>query len=434
MKNRSGFFVRATARLAVAVIVLVLLTLNWTPVVQSVPGQPLGSTNWLLNPGFEAPFSDGVASGWKKWWDLSQEQNIGEPTFEERDATNSGDVHQGNSSQRVGSRQWMRHDGGLYQQISGLTVGHAASFSVWHKWPGDPHDGNQAVQLWIGLDPQGGDKADSGSVVWSDSTYATDAWQQMHLATTTLSTTVTVFLRSKTLNPYQPDTPLVEGYVLWDDAVVTSGPWQSAYLPLVARNYVLPCSLQNGGLEGDYIQWADGTRVAPHWSPWWNDDWDESNLRNAKPEYNDTTIFSDPAYRIRSGERSQQYGVTWKHYQGGLYQQLTSCTVSDTLRFSAYGLGFAARVMGSSSSDPDGELVMKVGIDPTGGTNFASDQVRWSEASVSLDVYRRFEVTATVQSPVVTVFLYSEPLHHSRQDLWFHNTSYWDDASLESLP
>ena len=77
---------------------------------------------------------------------------------------------------------------------------------------------------------------------------------------------------------------------------------------------------------------------------------------------------------------------------------------------------------------------MKVGIDPTGGTNFASDQVRWSEASVSLDAYRRFEVTATVQGPTVTVFLYSEPLHHSLQDLWFHNASYWDDASLESLP
>jgi hypothetical protein len=265
--------------------------------------------------------------------------------------------------------------------------------------------------------------------------HATDDWQQIRVTTTALNTTVTAFLRSQTLNPYQPDTVFVEGYVLWDDAVLTANPWQAAYLPLIARNYAPPCTLRNGGFEGDYVQVADGTRVAEGWSPWWNDAYDPVELRNAKPEYNETTSPPDPAYRVRSGEKSQQYGVTWKHYQGGVYQQLTGCPVGTALQFSAHGLGYAARAVESTTSDPDGELVMKVGIDPAGGTDPTDPaSVVWSEGAISLDAYGRFEVTATVQSPTVTLFLYAEPLHHSRQDLWFHNTAYWDDARLQGLP
>ena len=119
---------------------------------------------------------------------------------------------------------------------------------------------------------------------------------------------------------------------------------------------------------------------------------------------------------------------------------MTGCTVSGTLRFSAYGLGFAARVMGSPSSDPDGNLQMRVGIDPTGSIDptssavVTSTAIVWSEAAVSLDAFRQFEITATVQSPTVTVFLYSKSLHPEPIMAWFHNTSYWDDSTMEKLP
>ena len=424
MRNLFFILVAQATRLSM-VAALIFVS---APAAQSGPVLPQNGTNLLNNGGFET-FTDGVADGWDAWWSPEREQ-MKKPRYQKAEAANH--VHGGNYAQLVGSQTYNNHDGGLYQQVAGLTVGHAVSFSVWHKWPGDDHLTN-AVTVRIGMDPQGGTDAASGHVIWSDPEYATNEWKQMHLTTTLGNTTVTVFVRSKPNWAFTPGAT-VEGYVIWDDAIVTSGPWQYAYLPLIARNYVPPCTLQNGSFEGDYIQVGDGTRVASPWSPWWNPEWDEETLRNAKPEYNETTATSDPAYRIRSGEKSQQYGVTWKHYQGGVYQQMTGCAISDTLRFSAYGLGFAARVKGSSSSDPDGDLQMKVGIDPTGGTDFTSGHVVWSSAATSLDAYRKFQVTATIQSPTVTVFLYSEPLHHSPHDLWFHNTSYWDDATLEKQP
>jgi len=411
MNNRFRLPVAQAARLAVVATLLFISV----PVAQPGQAQPLGSSNLLLNPGFEEGFSDGVAVGWWSW-----------DTDTTRFEDDQQEPHSGNHAQKTSwSGAYLEPMyGGLYQQVNGLTIGDAVSFSIWHNWPGDR--AGQWIKVWIGIDPYGGTDANDSRVVWTaDGQYATNYYQQLSTTATVSNTTVTVFTRAQAgyASP---------AYVLWDDAVVTSGPWRYVYLPLVARNYVPPCTLQNGGFEGNYVQVSDGTRVASHWSPWWNDKWDPDNFRNAKPEYNETTTASDPAYRIRSGEKSQQYGVNWKHYQAGVYQQLTGCAVGDTLRFSAHGLGFAARVMGSSSSDPDGNLQMKVGIDPTGGTD-CCDNVRWSEAAVSLDAYRRFEITATVQSSTVTVFLYSEPLHEPIIQ-WFHNTSYWDDASLERLP
>ncbi len=414
MCHRFRLGVAQAARLASVVVLLLVCA----PTAQSGPMRPQNGTNLLTNGGFETN-SGGLADAWTAWPGSGDTA----PEYFAYTVPRSGE-----RAQQVKSKDAQIHDGGFYQPIStGVTVGDAVSFGVWHNWPDDPGGGAQSVEVWVGIDPYGGTDHTSTNVAWTaDKQYATVGYQQLSLATTAMSTTVTVFTRSK--SQYARD-----AYVLWDDAVVTCGPWQYVRLPLVARNYVPPCSLCSGGFEGTYVEWEAGTRVAEHWSPWWNDNWDEHTLHNAKPEYSDTTTASDPAYRIRSGEKSQQYGTNWKHYQASVYQQLTGCTISDTVRFSAYGLGFAARTMGSASSDPDGNLQIKVGIDPTGGTDFTSGNVRWSEAAVSLDAYRRFEVTATVHSPTVTVFLYAEPLHEPIIQ-WFHNTAYWDDASLERLP
>jgi hypothetical protein len=68
---------------------------------------------------------------------------------------------------------------------------------------------------------------------------------------------------------------------------------------------------------------------------------------------------------------------------------------------------------------------MKIGIDPTGGSNWASPNVVWSGTQNPYDAYAPFAIEAVSQSSVVTVFTYayqSEPRKH--------NDIYWDDASL----
>lgn len=409
MKDKFRFYVMIAARTAVAMLLFVS-----APAARSGPAQSQNGSNLATNGGFEINAGGLLADGWVAW---------SKDTAPEYYA--SSIAHSGALSQQVKSKKDHTHHGGFYQRVSaGIAVGNAVSFSIWHNWPDDPKDGSQSVQVRLGIDPHGETDPHASGVVWTaDEQYATDRYQQLLLATTAMSTTVTVFTRSQ--SQYS-----IAAYVLWDDAAVTSGPWQHTCLPLIARDYVPPCSLLNGGFEGDYVDWGSSTLAAPDWSPWWNDGY-------AKPEFNPTTCYA-PGYpdcsRIRSGEGSQQYGINWKHYQGGLYQQVTGCTVGDTLRFSAYSLGYAARAVGSTTSDPDGKFKMKVGIDPYGGTDPGADSViAWSPEAFSLDIFGRFEVTATVASSTVTVFLYSESLHEPIQE-WYHNTSYWDDASLERLP
>lgn len=407
MSDRFRLLVTQAARLAM----VAMLVFVFVPVAQSGPAKPLDSANLLTNGGFETNISDSLADEWTAW------PGSGDTAPEYYMSTTA---YSGERSQQVKSKAAHIHDGGFYQKVStGITMGDAVSFGIWHNWPDDPHGWQQSVSVWIGIDPYGGIDHNSSNVVWTaDDQYATNRYQRLSLATTAMSTTVTVFTRSK--SQYALD-----AYVLWDDAILTSGPWQKVYLPLVARNYVPPCSLQNGGFEGTYALYDpehySNKLVAPHWTPMWEHV--EGSL--ADPEYN-YAVSPDPVHR---GELSQQYGTFRRFYKAGLYQQLTSCTVSSTLQFSAWGWGYA-NDKEQSTSDPTGDMRMRVGIDPTGGTVFTSTNVIWSWPAVNpLDTWMQMGVTATVAAPTVTVFVLSEPAQ-----AWLHNTSYWDDASLRRLP
>jgi hypothetical protein len=153
--------------------------------------------------------------------------------------------------------------------------------------------------------------------------------------------------------------------------------------------------------------------------------WEHVEGSLADPEYN-YAVSPDP---VHGAEKSQQYGTYHRFYKAGLYQQLTGCTTDCTFRFSAWGWGYATDKE-EPISDPTGDMRMRVGIDPTGGTVFTSTNVIWSAPTMNpLDTWAQMSVTATVAAPTVTVFVLSEPAQ-----AWLHNTSYWDDAALEKLP
>ncbi len=406
MRERFRFLsMRAARWAAVAVLALALATV-------APPGsaQRQSGTNLLANPGFETNSSRLLADGWTAW------PGSGSTAPDYRSSTTA---LTGNLAQRVQSRAAQIHDGGFYQQVSaGIAAGDAVTFSLWHNWPDDPEDGSQSVRVWLGIDPQGGTDPTAAGVAWTaDGRYASDAYQQLLLTTTALSTTVTVFARSKSQYP-------LPAFVLWDDAALTAAPWQYIYLPLAARNAVAACSLQNGGFEGTYALYDpvhySNKLVAPHWTPTWR----HVPGTLADPEYN-SSVLPDP---VHSGQKAQQYGTFRRFYQAGLYQQMTGCTVGDVLRFAAWGWGYATD-QEVSFSDPDGDMRMRVGLDPTGGTVFTSTTVIWSATANPLDIWAQMSITATVAAPTITVFVLSEPAQ-----AWLHNTSYWDDASLERLP
>ncbi|MBI3361349.1 MAG: LysM peptidoglycan-binding domain-containing protein [Chloroflexi bacterium] len=68
---------------------------------------------------------------------------------------------------------------------------------------------------------------------------------------------------------------------------------------------------------------------------------------------------------------------------------------------------------------------MRVGIDPTGGTNAFSPNVVWSRVNDSYDTWELYSVEAVARNSAVTVFTRSTPIYPLE-----HNDLYVDDASL----
>ena len=68
---------------------------------------------------------------------------------------------------------------------------------------------------------------------------------------------------------------------------------------------------------------------------------------------------------------------------------------------------------------------MKIGIDPTGGTDPWSKDIVWSPEKDAYDKFERYEVQAVARSNKVTVFTHSRP-----ENPMEHNDVYLDDAEL----
>jgi LysM repeat protein len=71
---------------------------------------------------------------------------------------------------------------------------------------------------------------------------------------------------------------------------------------------------------------------------------------------------------------------------------------------------------------------MKIGIDPTGGTDPWSKDIIWSAEKDVYDKFERYEVQAVARSNKVTVFTHSRPENPMK-----HNDVYLDDAELVAV-
>ena len=198
-----------------------------------------------------------------------------------------------------------------------------------------------------------------------------------------------------------------------------------------------PNLVENPSFEGEYSAYVppDGhpdcdlgvcqtAQMAPGWTPWWrsHDPADPDHIIRM-PEYKPADPdFTDPV-RVRTGEAAQQYFTFFSTHEAGFYQQVTVTAGLDYC-FSIWGHSWSAQDDDDAYSGPDdGELMQKVGIDPTGGTNWQSPDIIWTEPITQYDVYGQFAVTATAQAPTITLFVYSQPRFAVK-----HNDVYWDDA------
>ena len=148
------------------------------------------------------------------------------------------------------------------------------------------------------------------------------------------------------------------------------------------------------------------------------------------PEFRDTAASPQDPPRIRSGQNSQKYFTFWSVHEAGVYQVVTGTQPTMPLRFSVYMEVWSATKMYGSEPNPhfsfgQTNMHLKVGIDPTGGTDPWSKDIVWSDEHESYDQFTRFEVQAVARSTKVTVFTHSRP-----ENPMEHNDVYVDDAEL----
>ncbi|MDT8306053.1 MAG: LysM peptidoglycan-binding domain-containing protein [Anaerolineae bacterium] len=190
--------------------------------------------------------------------------------------------------------------------------------------------------------------------------------------------------------------------------------------------------LQNPSFEGGYSAYRPQTaqehtdcpsgicntaQVPAGWRPWWAKEW----ATDVNPEYKPAT--QPFANRIHSGDRAAQYFSFHSTHKAGFLQQV-SVPANATVQFTIWGQAWVSNE-DSGGSDASNPINMRIGIDPTGGTNPYSGNVVWSGTLHPYDAYQQFSVQAQAQGSTVTVFTYSAPSFPFK-----HNDVYWDDAAL----
>jgi LysM repeat protein len=132
--------------------------------------------------------------------------------------------------------------------------------------------------------------------------------------------------------------------------------------------------------------------------------------------------------QVHGGSQSLQYGKRYATHTAGAFQRVSGITPGVKLRFTAWGFVYGKD---QNSSKTLGYVHMRIGIDPTGGTNVFGGSVVWSPEAHPVAInsgsnWHQFSVEAEAQSETVTVFLYSSPEWPMDEAL----TSQWDDTSL----
>jgi hypothetical protein len=166
-------------------------------------------------------------------------------------------------------------------------------------------------------------------------------------------------------------------------------------------------------------------QMAAGWTPYWrshNPADPEWIMR--MPEYKPAELWHVNPDRVRHGSRAQQLFTFWGTHEAGFYQRV-AVQPGASYCFSIWGHSWSTMDDETYSGPETGQLVQKIGIDPTGGTNWQSSAIVWSGEREQYDVYGLFEVEAVAQASAVTVFVYSQPSWAVK-----HNDVYWDDARL----
>ncbi len=235
MKTSKYFLVLS---ISIGFILLVIPMTMWADNLQTKQALSLQ----INNPGFETPFNKigeyennsqvwdlQVADGWNHF-DLKQERLRFFSSCEWKEFNNGPvcEKVEGDEAQVIWTSSNVRFDAGVYQQISGLTIGEsygfqAATLMVFESTtnPVDNPD-DPKMQRKVGIDPYGGTDPKSENVIWSPIDIKDVAWFWPSVGAKAMSSTMTVFVRVR--GRKKPEVQFSNSQVWIDDASLDYAP------------------------------------------------------------------------------------------------------------------------------------------------------------------------------------------------------------------
>ncbi len=197
--------------------------------------------------------------------------------------------------------------------------------------------------------------------------------------------------------------------------------------------------LENGDFEGAFSYrhdpytgvWAGELEVADGWELWYNND---QSCPDYDPNCNPLSYNRRPEYkpeqgtaRVRSGAKAHKFFTTYGTHEAGLYQ-IVEVEPGSWVRFSAWVWAWSSQKDIPAHSFQDGSYASSLGIDPTGGSDWTSDDIIWAEPVVKHDQWVHLTLDAYTASGKLSVWIRGTQTRPVK-----HNDSYWDDAELVVL-
>ncbi|MEM8856780.1 MAG: hypothetical protein AAGD96_00580 [Chloroflexota bacterium] len=165
-------------------------------------------TNLIINPGFEEPYSNGLAQNWSPWHQDSNEKKdcaaevyYAKPVWSPEIAT-AKLINEGARSQHIGN-QWDTWRAGVFQTVNGLTAGQTYRFTVNmygrisnEQFTTEANTSENGSQMSgrVGIDPGANGNWTASSIVWGGSIAPHDSWQSATVEAVATGPSMTVFV------------------------------------------------------------------------------------------------------------------------------------------------------------------------------------------------------------------------------------------------
>lgn len=222
---------------------------------------------------------------------------------------------EGQSSQNLWSQE--AFTAGVYQQISGVTVGKAygAKASILTIYQTSASRTHDKMFKQVGLDPYGGTDPDSSDIVWGEQNGEDVYWREVRAATVAKAPTITVFARVISPNAVSV---VYLNQVFMDAIVVAEAPTVNASsLPYAPSTFEVTWTngqAAPGGTTGDPlqydVQWKDN--AGTDWTKWHGKASRISDVfgPNLPPAYTDPVVMGRTYYfRARAWQGYAPEGI-----------------------------------------------------------------------------------------------------------------------------